>query len=123
MSNYITSTNMNDAPSAGALESLQQDILDLLKDVYYGIPSPTSQTEAHIIRLAIQSSYNLNYSQHKNKDELRKYALTISTMSELGRIDAAKYLTQVLEECLNIISEDSQNVDITNPPLLFSWIF
>jgi hypothetical protein len=122
---------MSNAPSAGAITSLQQDLFALLKSVYNVIPPPTSQTQAYAIRLAVRICSNIDdfssisLPPHKNKDELKKYTLTISIMSELGRIDATKYFTQVLEECLStfcIISEDSRRVDTTTPSLSFSWI-
>lgn len=127
MNDYLPTTNM----SNGAITSLQQDLLALLKSAYDAIPSPTSQTQAYVIRLAVQICSNIDDFSTisslppKNNDELGKYALTISTMSELGRIDATKYFTQLLEECLStfgIISEDSQSIDVMTPSLSFSWI-
>lgn len=127
MNDYLTTTNMSNASSAAI--TLQQDLLALLKSAYNAIPSPTSQTQAYVIRLAVQICSNIDdfstisLPPPKNNDELGKYALTISTMSELGRIDATKYFTQSLEKCLStfgIISEDSQSV--MTPSLSFSWI-
>ncbi|CAB5373170.1 unnamed protein product [Rhizophagus irregularis] len=127
MNDYLTTTNMSNASSAAI--TLQQDLLALLKSAYNAIPSPTSQTQAYVIRLAVQICSNIDdfstisLPPPKNNDELGKYALTISTMSELGRIDATKYFTQLLEKCLStfgIISEDSQSV--MTPSLSFSWI-
>ncbi|RGB41230.1 hypothetical protein C1646_320057 [Rhizophagus diaphanus] len=129
MNDYLTTKNMSNASSAAI--TLQQDLLALLKSAYNAIPSPTSKTQAYVIRLAVQICSNIDdfstisLPPPKNNDELGKYALTISTMSELGRIDATKYFTQLLEKCLStfgIISEDSQSVDVMTPSLSFSWI-
>jgi hypothetical protein len=131
MNDYLPSINMNNAPSAGSITSLQQDLLGLFKSVYNEILSPTSQTQTYIIRLTVQICSKIDdlsttsLSPPKNNEELGKYALTISTMSELGRIDATKHFTQLLEECLStfsIISEDSRSVDTMTPSLSFSWI-
>ncbi|CAG8528124.1 16440_t:CDS:10 [Funneliformis mosseae] len=132
MSDYMSSDN---ASYAESLKPLRQDLLVLLRNVYHGIPSPTSKTQVYITRLATQTCiFSIDDLDHfsktsRSKDnlkldekELKKYAVTISTMSELGRVDAIIYLTRALEDCLSTfggisITEGSQNVD-----LIFSWI-
>ncbi|CAI2165552.1 14383_t:CDS:10 [Funneliformis geosporum] len=132
MSDYMSSDN---ASYAESLNTLRQELLVLLRNVYHGIPPPTSKTQVYITRLATQtciftiddldhfpSTFRPKDNFKLDENELKKYAVTISTMSELGRVDAIIYLTRALEDCLSTfgiisIAEGFKSVD-----LVFSWI-
>ncbi|CAG8783118.1 9250_t:CDS:2, partial [Cetraspora pellucida] len=81
MNGYISVVNTKDAPSVGALVSLQQELISLLKVIYYELPTPLTEKQAQIIRLAAQSCV---FAIEDIEDNLIKSTVTICTMSELG---------------------------------------
>ncbi|CAG8538899.1 7710_t:CDS:10 [Ambispora leptoticha] len=123
---HIVSYNINDAHSIGAVTALYQDLVKILKMVYSKLPPPITLEHILVIRLITQCAIltidDLSYLSSNKTDDLKKYTLTICTLTELGHLDASKYLNQLLQECLVFIGKNPKLHQSSSTLLLFSWI-
>ncbi|CAG8453738.1 12564_t:CDS:10 [Dentiscutata erythropus] len=97
----------------------EQELIKLLKVVYYKLSIPLTENQAQIIRLATQSC--IFFIEDTNDDNLIKSTITICAMSELGRIDVTKHLARILQNCLTTFN-DKIHIETLPYSLPFAWI-